>query len=204
MKKIMKKVKKIFDAQEFNYKMKNDSVLITGFGLKTYENMNGENHITMALRVDEEEQTIIFIIPQLYYYQGDNKAVFTILLDKQRERKSLVYDYDPSDGEIRIIVEMPVKNKEQLEQDVMTMLERLLFNVDDIHPKIAAAIQPDVFTLTHSDDKKVLAVHEMPIMLKKLGIDEQESKALLKAFKKDRARKAKDRELVKPSSEVVH
>jgi hypothetical protein len=113
----IEQIQEFLDEFSLNYRVdaERDAILI-GFGLDpartTFRDMDGDPGIQLVIRVLEQGEFLSIFTPQAWCVEDcpHKAAVFETLTSIQTQYKMLRFDYDPSDGEIRPNVELPLED----------------------------------------------------------------------------------------------
>jgi len=118
-------------------------LLVTGFRTEHYTNANGEKGLPVIIKLEENGEFLKVFSPAVYHLEpGPHQlSVFLALLQICWRTKMLQYEYDPSDGEIRAIIEFPLEDAELTERQFMRIVFSLVELVDRYDPIIRRAIE---------------------------------------------------------------
>lgn len=149
-----------------------------GLVLNFVDSENDESPEIVFIKLDEEGGFIHFFEPQRYNIAGCKyKAeVFETLLVIQNETKMLQWEYDPSDGEIRACIELPLEDVALTKQLFIRCVLGLAKMMDIYHARIKQVIETGVDA--GPVDPKARMVAELEAMLARLKADEGEAEGI--------------------------
>ena len=104
--------------------------------------------------------------PRAYQIQGPHIDAFlkaTAII--QWKTKLIQFEYDPSDGEVRPIIEWPIEDGTLTATQLRRCVSGLLGLLDDFHPVLQRAIDDGV--VEFPDDRKAM-IERLEILLDKL------------------------------------
>jgi hypothetical protein len=118
-------------------------VLVTGFKTENYVSPAGEKGIPVIIKLEENGEFLKVFSPAVYHVPADQNqlGVFLVLLHICWRTKMLQYEYDPTDGEIRAMIEFPLEDAELTERQFMRIVFSLVELVDRYDPVIRRAIE---------------------------------------------------------------
>ncbi len=123
-----------------------DAILI-GFGLNpestTFRDVDGDPGIQFVIRVLERGEFLAIFTPQAWNVEDcpHRAAVFEAIASIQTQYKMLRFDYDPSDGEIRPNVELPLEDSELTSRQFHRLMHGMLHGVPRFDRVIRHAIE---------------------------------------------------------------
>jgi hypothetical protein len=117
-------------------------LLVTGFKTEHYVNTDGEKGLAVIIKLEENGEFLKVFSPAVYRVDPEHHqlGVFLALLHICWRTKMLQYEYDPTDGEIRAIIEFPLEDAELTERQFMRIVFSLVELVDRYDPIIRRAI----------------------------------------------------------------
>ncbi|MFU8844980.1 MAG: hypothetical protein ACNA7V_14340, partial [Bacteroidales bacterium] len=105
--------------------------ILTGFKMKSYRDTDGDPSLSIVIALLENGEYLKIFAPNCYSYKdGPHKrALFEACLAISWRTKLIQFEYDPSDGEVRCIVEWPLEDapltKRQLERSLKGIVNLL-------------------------------------------------------------------------------
>lgn len=131
--------------QEEDLRFKEDeskNIIFTGFRTEAYRDRDGDPNLPIMIRLDEDGEFVHFIAPRCYEYkEGPHKgAVLEACLLVNYMTKMVQFEYDPSDGEVRAVIELPLEDAHLTRKQFMRCLRGLAGVVDHYHDVIQTAI----------------------------------------------------------------
>lgn len=130
------------DNREWNYQLdeENDRI-VTGVHSDNVENF------LISIQLDEDGEFLHFVAPQLL--TADSNCVFIgklfqTLLVIQYEVKMIRFEYDPTDGEIKASIELPLEDAELTEQQFNRALSSLINLVESAMPRIKEVLSTGI------------------------------------------------------------
>lgn len=138
------------------------------FDMESYVDPEGEKALLIVVRLHENGEFIEAFAPHLYKYK-DGPNVLPVLqacLVACWMTKMIQFEYDPSDGEIRATIEVPLEDSTLTSRQLDRMIRGLLQFAEKFHPMIKAAIETGKIVPPEDDDKRMDEVMEM---LRRMG-----------------------------------
>lgn len=116
-----------------------------GFHTKVYRNLRGEPGLFLTIvleKLEHDGEFLRVVAPALYKYpDGPHKAaVFQLLLMISFGSKMVQYEYDPRDGEIRAMIELPIADSTLTKRQLMVCLQAITVVTEEGHEAIVAAM----------------------------------------------------------------
>lgn len=132
----IEQVQGFLDEYDLNYRVdpQHDAVLI-GFGINpgttTFRDGDGDPAIQFVIRVLERGEFLAIFTPEAWNVEDclHKAAVFEALASIQTQYKMLRFDYDPTDGEIRPNIELPLEDAELTSRQFHRLLHGMLHGV---------------------------------------------------------------------------
>lgn len=121
----------------------NEGKVYTGFPTETYLDADGDKFINIVFAVQEDGELVKVIIPRLYncIHPGHRKAFFEAAIRKTFEKKLCFYDYDHRDGEIRMVLDIPLEDAVLTEKQIKRVVSGMVRLVDVNDSDIRAAVE---------------------------------------------------------------
>jgi hypothetical protein len=157
----IEQIQTFLDEYSLNYRVdeEHDAILI-GFGLNpeatTFRDVDGDPGIQFVIRVLERGEFLAIFTPQAWNVEGcsHRAAVFEAIASIQTQYKMLRFDYDPSDGEIRPNVELPLEDSELTSRQFHRLLHGMLHGVPRFDRVIRQAIETGEVSFAGLDDEE--------------------------------------------------
>ena len=129
------------DQHDVRHHAADDETIVTGFGkLAAYRDGEGEAHIQVVIRLEEDGRYVKVFAPRAYVIELDDAGpVLQACAMIQWRTKLVQFEYDESDGELRPIVEFPLMDAPMTADQLMRCVTGLVGLVDHYHPVIAQA-----------------------------------------------------------------
>lgn len=157
-------IKGFLENRELNYRHIDEDdqeIILLGSETETYVDDEGDKHIRIIIELFEDGEFIRFIAPKLYMYDGPYKAqVFQLCVMAMYTTKMIQYEYDPSDGEIRMTIEWPIEDGELTEKQMMRALSAIVEFADKHHVAFKTAMDSGEIRL-ENDREKMQAMMEL-------------------------------------------
>jgi hypothetical protein len=157
----IEQIQTFLDEYSLNYRVdeEHDAILI-GFGLNpestTFRDVDGDPGIQFVIRVLERGEFLSIFTPQAWNVEGcpHKAAVFEAIASIQAQYKMLRFDYDPSDGEIRPNVELPLEDSELTSRQFHRLMHGMLHGVPRFDRVIRHAIETGEVSFAGLDDEE--------------------------------------------------
>ena len=165
----LQQVKGYLDEKGFKYSIDEKKQLIrTGFNMDHYVDSDGDKSVRIVVRLYEDGEFIEVLAPNLYTYKdGPNAlALLQACLIASWRTKMVQFEYDPSDGEIRATIEVPIEDSTMTSRQFHRILGGLLTFVDKFHPMLKEAMDTGKIVPPDDEDRRMTEVMEM---LRRLG-----------------------------------
>lgn len=126
-----------------NEENKDEGTIYTGFPTETYLDKDGDKFINVVFLVQEHGELVKIITPQLYtcIHPGHRKAFFETAIRKSFEKKLCFYDYDHRDGEIRMVLDMPLEDARLTPKQVKRVVSSIVRLVDMNDSDLRSAVE---------------------------------------------------------------
>jgi len=161
----IEQIQTFLDEYSLNYRVdeEHDAILI-GFGLNpettTFRDSDGDPGIQFVIRVLERGEFLAIFTPQAWNVEDcpHRAAVFEAIASIQTQYKMLRFDYDPSDGEIRPNVELPLEDSELTSRQFHRLMHGMLHGVPRFDRVIRHAIETGEVSFAGLDDEEPTGV----------------------------------------------
>lgn len=129
------------DAHAVRHEIADPATIVTGFGgLDRYRDAEGEAHVRVVIRLEEDGQYVKVFAPSAYQIPLDDAGpVLQACTMIQWRTKLVQFEYDESDGELRPIVEFPLMDAPMTADQLMRCVTGLVGLLDHYHPVLALA-----------------------------------------------------------------
>jgi hypothetical protein len=135
--------------------------VITGFSMENYINRDGEKYLQIVIKLEENGEFIKIFTPSCYQYSGGNQGVlFQVLLMISWKTKMIQFEYDHSDGEVRVVIEFPLEDSSLTERQLMRGVVSLAQIIDKYHSAMVNAMEQGVITFDDDEETKMLTLLE--------------------------------------------
>jgi hypothetical protein len=156
----IEQIQGFLDEYSLNYRVdeEHDAILI-GFGLDpeatTFRDSDGDSGIQFVIRVLERGEFLAIFTPQAWNVDDcpHKAAVFEALASIQTQYKMLRFDYDPSDGEIRPNVELPLEDADLTSRQFHRLLHGMLHGVPRFDCVIRKAMETGTISFAGVKDQ---------------------------------------------------
>ena len=130
------------DQHEIKHRAQDENTIVTGFGgLDHYRDADGEPHIALVIRLEEDGEYVKVFAPNAYTVTlEDVGPVLQACAMIQWRTKLVQFEYDASDGELRPIVEFPLEDAPMTARQLMRCVSGLVSLVDHFHPVLSRAL----------------------------------------------------------------
>lgn len=134
--------------------------ILTGFHTHHYRDSDGDEGISLVIRLEEDGEFLKIIAPKVYSYpDGPHKGVlFQLLLMISWGTKMIQYEYDVRDGEVRAIIEFPLEDALLTKKQLCRCLHGIAGLVDENHDKVVAAMEKGELPKPDEDDESMAAL----------------------------------------------
>jgi len=118
----------------------------TGFKTENYRDTEGDPHLSIIVKADEDGEFVKVFAPSAYKCPADANSfhrlsLFQTLLHISWMTKMIQFEYDPDDGEVRPMIEFPLEDAKLTRRQIVRCLRALVQILDKYHPDIKDAIQ---------------------------------------------------------------
>jgi hypothetical protein len=135
------------------------AAVFTGFQTNLYRDTEGRNAIFIVVDLQEEGRYVRVIAPNCYSYKdGPHRdALFQACLMISYATKMVQFEYDPSDGEVRAVIEFPLEDAELTQKQLVRCVRALMEIIDHFHPTIEKAMKAGVAEIPAEEDPREIA-----------------------------------------------
>ncbi len=116
--------------------------IVFGFETKHYRDRNGRKGLLMVIKLEEDGEYFKLFAPMAYQVSREN-AHPTLLMTAAAQwfTKLIQFEYDPSDGEIRPIIEFPIEDGTLTTRQLLRCIHGMVQLVDDMDDVIRPAVE---------------------------------------------------------------
>lgn len=176
----LEQIGEYLSAEGLNYRLDTErDVIITGFGTEQYIDKDGDNHLGMVIKLEENGEFLKIFTPKCYSAldETNRPALMQTLLMVSWKTKMIQFEYDDSDGEIRAIIEFPLEDAELTQRQLIRAVQSLVQIVDRYHPVIYKALREGIIEFEESGnplEELQSAFSRFEDALREMGIDVDE------------------------------
>jgi hypothetical protein len=118
----------------------------TGFKMENYKDPDGDPHLRVIVRADEDGEFVKVFAPSAYKCPTDANSfnrlsLFQTLLQVSWMTKMLQFEYDAEDGEIRPMIEFPLEDAKLTRRQIARCVHAMPQIIDKYHDDIQDAIK---------------------------------------------------------------
>jgi hypothetical protein len=120
-----------------------EGYIYAGFPTKEYRDKDGDNYIGILFTVQEDGELVKVIVPKLYncINTAHRRAFFEVAIRKTFEQKLCFYDYDHRDGEIRMILDLPLEDARITIGQIKRIVHSMVRLIDTNDAVVRAAVE---------------------------------------------------------------
>ncbi len=145
----LKELEALFQSIGWKYKCRQedpdsaDGYLYSAFPTKHYRDADGDSVVTFIFNVQESGELIKIVVPRLYSCINPQfrRAFFEVAIRKTFEKKLCFYDYDHRDGEIRMLLDLPLEDACLTERQIKRIVQAMLMHIDTNDESVRAAVE---------------------------------------------------------------
>lgn len=145
----LKELESLFDSIGWKYKCRQDNdnsaegYLYSSFPTKQYRDNDGDSVVTFVFNVQESGELIKIVVPRLYSCINPiyRRAFFEVAIRKTFEKKLCFYDYDHRDGEIRMLLDLPLEDASLTERQIKRIMRAMLNHIDANDEAVRGAVE---------------------------------------------------------------
>ena len=121
-------------------------------GLDAYRDKDGDLALYVVVHISNDGESVLITAPSLYNLTGcpHTRAVLETLLAIGYTTKSVNYEYDKTDGEVRATVEFPIMDGAVNKEQIVRSLQLLVSVVDTMDPVVRHAISTGQYDRSRS------------------------------------------------------
>lgn len=130
------------------------------YGTESYRDARGESSLRIIILPEEDGAFIKFFVPAAYKCPPDGNShnrlsLFHVLLHISWMTKMLQFEYDPDDGEIRVMVEFPIEDSTLTRLQVRRCIRTIVTAIETYHEQIMDAIEHGLTTESEAETKRL-------------------------------------------------
>lgn len=139
-------VSQYLDAASVRYRHHDDHTLVLMYEMEQYRNSDGEPALLIAITLEEDGQYVKIFAPSAFSAaESDYLDVFLrTCMMVQWKTKLVQFEYDPSDGEVRPIVEFALEDSALTQAQLMRCVSGLVGLLDHFAPTLYKALDEGV------------------------------------------------------------
>lgn len=120
-----------------------EGYVYAGFPTKEYKDKDGDNYIGILFTVQENGELIKVVVPKLYscINTAHRRAFFEVAIRKTFEKKLCFFDYDHRDGEIRMILDLPLEDASITIKQIKRIVHSMVRLIDGNDAVVRAAVE---------------------------------------------------------------
>lgn len=181
----LKDIARFLTEADLKFQVHDDKdYILIGFTMPKYKSPEGRNQLLVVIKLEENGEFLKLFTPKAYVYKDGPhvRAVLKACMYVSWRTKMLQYEYDPSDGEIRAMIEFPLEDAKLTKRQLMRVLMALPELLDRYDSMIRNAIATGKLATGDEPDAQLLALLERlgdmkpDELLKKLTEIEKRSK----------------------------
>ena len=157
----LKEISEYLDSQNLKYETHADQdYILTGFKTTTYKNNDGKDQLLIVIKLEENGEFLKMFTPKAYQYkEGPNLGVvLQACMFVSWRTKMLQYEFDPTDGEIRAVIEFPLEDARLTKKQFMRVLMAIPELLERYDPMIRGAIANGKVALGDDPDSAFLEI----------------------------------------------
>lgn len=140
----LKVISQFLQNQEIKHDLnEEEGFVVTGTKTHNYRDSEGDNHLIIVIKPIENGEYLKVFAPNCYDYPPDGpyrSELFQACLMISWMTKSIQYEYDIRDGEIRCIIEFPLEDALLTEKQLMRCLSAIVYVTDQYDEMIRKAM----------------------------------------------------------------
>jgi len=139
----IQEVERHLQAEGLKYQRIRDAAVGLVFGdLRRYRNPEGEPRLLVVVSLEENGEYLKVFAPQAFTAQGPHVDDFLRACAMiQWATKLIQFEYDPSDGEIRPIVEFPIEDGTVTQKQLARCVHAVVGLLEEYYPALQQALE---------------------------------------------------------------
>jgi len=162
------------DTLDLKYNLHEDKWIRVGFKTNTYRDTDGDDDISIIIALEEDGEFVKFLAPMAFKYKDGphREAVFETCLVISLRTKGVQFEYDPNDGEIRMILEFPLEDNNLTAKQLQRCIHLLVGIANQYYDVMMKAInEGEAATLQTDMESRVAAIAELEQLLARMRTD---------------------------------
>lgn len=161
----------LLDANGLKYHVHERGTVHLGFETKKYKDREGDQGISIVISLEEDGEFVKFFTPMAFIYKDGphREAVFQTCLVISYLTKGVQFEYDPNDGEIRMILEFPLEDNNLTSKQLRRCIQLLAGIADEYYePMMAAINEGKAATSAIADESRAQAIAQLEALLARM------------------------------------
>lgn len=134
--------------------------VMVDFKTRSYRNSRGENSLRIIISPEENGEFVKFFVPRAYLCPKgmtsyNRLSLFQVLLHISWMTKMLQFEFDPDDGEIRMMIEFPLEDAALTRRQVARCVSTLFNAAEKFHENIVDALEHGITIESESETQKL-------------------------------------------------
>jgi hypothetical protein len=141
-------------------------------GLNAYRDKDGDLSLYVAVHMSSDGESVLIAAPNVYNLAGcpHTRAVLEALLAIGFTTKSVNYEYDKTDGEIRATVEFPIMDGAVNKEQIVRSLQLLTNVIDTMDPVVRHAMLTGQYDRSRAGlNSEAIAKRDLEDLVKQVG-----------------------------------
>jgi len=120
-----------------------DGYIVTGYTTEVYCDDEGEKGVLIIIAVDDDGRFVKIFAPNLYLSKQEKYelAILKTCMQINQRIKMIQCEYDHSDGELRIVVDIPLEDSTLSERQFMRAMSCIIETVDTFDSAFRSAVE---------------------------------------------------------------
>lgn len=149
-------------AEGLNFQLNDDETISLGFQTETYRNILGDPGVMVLIQVLENGEYLKVFAPNAFDARGEFADVLLrACVMVQWKTKLIQFEYDVSDGELRVIVEFPLEDAVLTHRQLIRCVHGLVGILDEFYPVLYRALHEGVIHFQDADERQVEVLSEL-------------------------------------------
>lgn len=133
------------EASDVRFERRGEHALALGFQMRTYRDLDGHAVLRMTIEADEDGRHVRVAAPFAFRIEGDNAAAaIETCLRFQWSFRLVRLEYDPTDGEVRPTIHLPVYDGTITLAQLQGVIGIMGGTCDQLYPALASALESGV------------------------------------------------------------
>lgn len=151
----LQEISGLLNEVDIRHQVKEDKkYIVSVWSCDKYKDHAGNKSLGVIVRLEEDGEFIKAFVPSLYKYKEGPNLPFVLeaCMYVSWRTKMIQFEYDPSDGEIRAMVEFPIEDGKVTAKQLRRILGGFPYIVDEYDEMIRTAIEQGKFAPKKEDD----------------------------------------------------